>query len=168
MKHPTCPRCGGGHTLPLTGHAHRCCTCMRDFGFPDSKPANAAVDAVQQLHFFIGGYGGPSFRLLLTDAGHCNVESRDATVCTPLPDFTHTPTRFKRLVRRLLCHYYVMDWSPEYSDDSILDGTHWELCFILHNQQKLQYCGSNAYPPRFRQFLHLIAPYFHAQGIRFP
>lgn len=168
MKHIPCPRCGGCHTQSLTGPAHRCCTCMRTFGFTDSQQANAAADAVQELHFFLGGHNGPSFRLLLTASGHHEVESWDSRDCTPTPTFTHTPTRFKRLVRRLLRHYYVMDWNPEYHNEDILDGTQWELSIILQNHQKRQYCGSNAYPPRFHQLLRLIAPYFLGKGIRFP
>lgn len=168
MNHTPCPRCGGYHTVPLSGYAHHCSSCMSNFGFSDAKKANAAADAVEQLHFFIGGHCGASFRLLLTAAGQHEAESWNAPACTPMPDYTYSPTRFRRLVRRLIRHYFVLDWNPDYTHTDILDGTQWELVFILHNRQELRYSGSNAYPPRFRQLLRLLAPYFQAQGIRFP
>lgn len=163
-----CPRCGNRSTTPLTGHAHHCPSCHRDFGFADQKQATDAADAVRKLHFYIGGFYGPSYEIYLS-AGKFSIKTWEAEVL-PIVDpgepFLHTPTRFKRIIRRLFRHYHVADWNREYNAP-VCDGTQWELTLHLNDKRRLRFHGSNAYPPRFRHLLRLLAPYFRAEGVAF-
>ena len=135
-------------------------------------PMNTLItlaDSITKLEFYIGGFGGPSYHITLTPDSY-QLQSWQAD---ELPQHTpsklnHTPTRYKRLLRRLFRHYKVKGWKNSYFAPDTMDGTQWEL--ILHRktpQKALKFNGSNDYPPHFCKLLRLLAPYFRAAGYRF-
>ena len=133
------------------------------------KTLIAQADSIIRLEFYVGGFFGPSFQLSLTPEGY---DARAWEVDElPLPrpcELKHTPTRFKRLIRRLFRHYGIARWRHSYTDPHTKDGTQWEL--VLHRaapQKPLAFSGSNAYPPHYRRLLRLLAPYFHASLLPF-
>lgn len=169
MNTTPCPRCGSRDTAPLTGFAHHCRACRCDFGFRDPQQVIDAAAEVRKLCFNIGGFFGPSYEIHLS-ASRFTVRAREAEprILTESDEkFVHTPTRFKRIIRRLYRHYHISDWNREYDNPDVFDGTQWELTLFLKNKRKLRFSGSNAYPPHFRKMLRLLAPYFHARGFYF-
>lgn len=127
------------------------------------------ADSVTRLEFFVGGHGGPAFRLELGPEHYEAHAYRAEWLLIPRHcELNHTPTRFKRIIRRLFRHYGVADWAETYEEPGTLGGTNWEL--TLHREAPLpplQFSGSNAYPPHYRKLLHLLKPYFHASGLPF-
>ena len=127
------------------------------------------ADRIHRLEFFIGGHGGPAFSLTLTPG---QAEARaywaEELPCPRPCELQHTPTRFKRLIRRIFRHYGVATWAENYELPGSMDGTHWELSLLRESPlPPLQFRGHNAYPPHFRKLLQLLKPYFHAQLLPF-
>lgn len=124
------------------------------------------ADTITRLEFYVGGYGGPAFRLKLTPDS-CEVQAWGVDDLPPdrITELQHTPTRFKRLVRRLFRHYGVAAWQARYEEPDTLDGTQWELSLYRSEEQPCLACsGCNAYPPHYRRLLRLLKPYFHAHA----
>ena len=121
------------------------------------------ADSIIRLEFSIGGYWGNSYHLNLTPDG-IELQTDSAIDIPPHKrrPIHHTPTRFKRLIRRLFRHYGIFEWEQKYTEPHIMDGTHWQL--TLHRSEPLpplSFSGSNAYPPSFRRLLRLLTPYLH-------
>lgn len=143
-----CPRCGSRNTTPLTGFAHHCHACQRNFGFAEPQQVIRAADEVQRLHFFTGGYFGSNFEITLCSAENEALSPHECCL---------KPTRFKRIIRRLFRRYHLADWNPRYEDSDILDGTHWSLTLQLKDASELSFSGCNAYPPHYRQLLRILS-----------
>lgn len=127
------------------------------------------ADSITKLEFHIGGYGGPSFHIILTPETY-EVKNWQGDELTPPEacELVYTPTRYKRIIRRLFRHYNVHKWKKSYCAPDTMDGTQWELLLHRNTPHKAQqFYGSNDYPPHFCKLLRLLAPYFRAAGYRF-
>ena len=53
---------------------------------------------------------------------------------------------------------HIEDWNTEYMDDSVMDGTQWDLTIQFSDGHKpIEVGGSNAYPPNFNALQELMS-----------
>ena len=126
------------------------------------------------IHFSIGCFNGPCWDVELKSAALIVRSNRaghiegDATTVTPTAEAW---SQFWQAIEAA----DVWSWLPDYTDNTILDGTQWEL-ELAHAGRSVKCEGSNAYPghnapgyedsPQFLHFLTALRTITGMKGIR--
>ena len=67
--------------------------------------------------------------------------------------------KWEKIVARLYSQMYLHEWKKRYDDPYVLDGEQWSLEIGLTGRRKRTYCGSNAYPPYWKELLKIFRAY---------
>ena len=159
--------------------SHRCHACKRDFG----RPAKATykekgtrdsylpcVEGANRIEFYVGGYPGSAYELVLTPDTLHLLASPDCGADLKLEKkLPCTERKFRSVVRGMFNRLFLADWQRRYEPEGfIVDGTYWALSVYLeHACRHLHFRGHCAFPPYYTQLLRLLRPLFHNNGLPF-
>ena len=107
------------------------------------------------LELFIGGYGGINYKVIsdgkivfFYKAKALEWNDRNKRVFLPS---TKKWTEFWNFIET-----NVIQWSIEYMNSDVCDGTQWEFA-INKEKIRMKYSGSNAFPENFDEFLKTVS-----------
>ena len=98
-------------------------------------------------------------------------ESRITLSLVSFPEYAEaqneviTGKEWRRLLNKIFCQLCVHEWEKSYVDSDVLDGEQWKLQFELSGGRHLDYYGSNAYPPLWKELKNVFRPYFKKHGM---
>ena len=148
--------------------AWKCNDCGRDFGTdpilitPKKNMVEDYRDIVIYIHFSIGGYFSGHTAIDIRR----NAQGAQVTIDKfPIRDLSEVSDRqisvlkWEKIVARLYNQLYLHEWKKRYDDPYVLDGEQWSLEIGLTGRRKRTYCGSNAYPPYWKELLKIFRTY---------
>ena len=114
------------------------------------------------LRFWIGGFLGNSTEITIkrNEAG--------ALVHVSLfpysdegngKDIPISEDKWNNILSELHDKIRFQEWKKNYENLNVLDGTQWEFTVTYEDKKKRNYGGSNAYPPRWKEFCKLFQVY---------
>lgn len=107
------------------------------------------------IELFIGGYGGINHRIV-SDGRIVFFYKEEFLVWNEVNKKVFLPSENKWKTFWQFIESIVLQWSLEYMNSDVCDGTQWELSI---NRDKIQmtYSGSNAFPENFDAFLKTVS-----------
>ena len=152
-----------------------CNDCEKEFGMPpylvskEKTSAEAYADIVTEVSFSDGGFFQGFSKLSIRKTPE---EKTLLEVCPPhtLPEesmhYELSINEWKRLIEHLYCKLFLDEWKHSYDDPDVQDGEQWTLEIKCTNDRTMEYYGSNAFPPYWRELRTVFRPYFKKAGIR--
>lgn len=142
----------------------KCNDCSKDFGkapilfTPKKNLVEDYRDIVTAIKFSIGGFltGRTEVTIRKNKDGACVEEMHLFDSNLPTEPKQISKAKWHNIVNKLYDEMYLHEWKKSYVDDSVLDGTQWELQIKLTNNRVRNYGGSNAYPPYYKELRKLL------------
>lgn len=78
-----------------------------------------------------------------------------------------TISEWNEFISDVFSKYHIDDWSEEYINHGILDGTQWSVKVTLDDGSELEHYGSNDFPPNWRSFIEYVNNLISFSGIVF-
>ena len=78
-----------------------------------------------------------------------------------------TISEWNEFISDVFSKYHIDDWSEEYINHDILDGTQWSVKVTLDDGSELEHYGSNDFPPNWRSFIEYVNNLISFSGIVF-
>ena len=156
----------------VTDHDPRfhCNKCHSDFGYPPTITTKTGSedlrDVTTLIHFSVGGFfkGDKDITFKKEDNGAI-------LSVLSLPDYAEdghvviSEKEWRKLLDKLFCKLCIAEWDSIYEDRDVYDGEQWELRVKLTGKKELNYWGSNAYPPLWKDLKNTFRPYFKKFGV---
>ena len=74
-------------------------------------------------------------------------------------DIPITEDEWNNILSELHDKIRFQEWKKDYENLNVLDGTQWEFAVTYEDRKKKNYGGSNAYPPRWKEFCKVFQVY---------
>lgn len=151
----------GGCCVTGTDPKYHCNDCGKEFGTPPDLICHGLPQLeIGYIRFSDGGFLGDrqeitleknENRAVFTVFGWGRIEKHSGQISLE---------EWDKILDKLFCRLYVHEWEKEYIDPNVLDGEQWELQFKTIHGVELNYYGSNAFPPMWKELKNIFKPYF--------
>lgn len=161
----------GGCCVSEVSPKYHCFGCDKDFGTPpillSKRGLEQYEDIVTSIRFSDGGYFDGYPEVVMK-------KSKDTILVDVRPGFSTEgmlhrempEDEWRKVISKLYEHLYVHEWKKRFVDSDIFDGEQWELEVQLTGGRKRTYCGSNAFPPLWKELKNVFRPYFTEANIQ--
>src|SRR5436190_17757338 len=129
-----------------------CFATLFTFALADNLSATEPSFVPKTFTAYIGGFNGPSYLVELHDGALTYTSGlRGARIHSSI---TPTPAQWRKF-RETLDVLDVWHWRSDYSNETIRDGTQWQLT-LEYTDRAVKTGGSNAFPKQFDPYLAAV------------
>ncbi len=154
----------------------KCLYCKENFATEPiliEKEYNTAEDyrdIVTSVKFSIGGYFGgfTDITIKKNEKGASVSVQKTRDPDESYSDRQITPMKWKKIVNKLYGQMYLHEWKKDYVDNSVMDGTQWNLVISLKGKRPRSYGGSNDYPPYWKELIKIFREYVKINRLESP
>ena len=118
---------------------------------------------VKSVRFMDGGYFGGTKEVIIKENDKGALVTINEYPMSYMNDEPNerqiTYNAWSNITVKLYSELYLHEWKKRYEDPNVLDGEQWELEIKLTDGRRRYYCGSNEFPPYWKELKKLFKPY---------